>query len=433
MTGPHPSAEATCRAALDRIAAHPDWHVYVTVDAPGALEAARASDRRRAAGPALGPLDGVTLGVKDNIDVAGLPTTAGFGAFRTRVAERDAAVVRRLRRAGAVILGKLNMHEGALGATTDNPAYGRCANPLAPGCTPGGSSGGSGAAVAGGLAAVSLGSDTMGSVRIPAAYCGVWGLKPTAGLVGRSGGVPLSWTLDTIGPLARGAVDLSALIEVMAGADADDPRSLDAPQGWTARVEGCDLAGLALGLPSAVDAVPCEPAVRAAFAALVDRLRAAGAAVRAVDIPGWDPGAVRRAGLLVSEAEVGALLGPRLDADPAGFSAPFRNLVDYGRRASAERLAGAYHRLDTVGLAARRALAGFDALLLPTTPHRAFPHGQPAPASQADFTALANAAGLPAVAFPIPCPAGGPPASAQLVGGRFREGRLLSIADAMAT
>ena len=431
MTGKDTTAEEACRADLDRIAAHPDWHVYVTVDAVGALAGARASDRRRARGASLGPLDGVTIGIKDNIDVAGLPTTAGFAAYRGRVAERDAPVVERLRRAGAVILGKLNMHEGALGATTDNNAYGRCVNPLAPGCTPGGSSGGSAAAVAGELAAVSLGSDTMGSVRIPAAYCGVWGLKPTQGLVGRSGMVPLSWTLDTVGPLARSAVCLSALVEAMAGYDPEDPQSRETPKRWTARVEACDLAGLVLGCPAAFEMTPCEAAVTAAFAALVDHLRGCGVDLRHVDIPGWNPGSVRRDGLLVSEAEAGALLGTELDADPIGFSAPFRSLVGYGRQASAERLAAAYHRLGRVGVATRRALTGVDALLLPTTPHRAFPHDQRAPVSQADLTALANAAGLPAVAFPIACPDGGLPASAQLIGGRFGEGPLLSIADAI--
>lgn len=424
-----PTAEQACQADLDRIAAHGNWHVYITVDAAGALEAARASDRRRSAGTSFGPLDGVTIGIKDNIDVAGLPTTAGFAAYRNRVAERDAHVVQRLRGAGAVIIGKLNMHEGALGATTDNPAYGRCANPLAPGFTPGGSSGGSGAAVAGGLAAVSLGSDTMGSVRIPAAYCGVWGLKPTRGLVGRSGMVPLSWTLDTIGPLARSAAELSDLIEVMAGFDAEDSDSCETPERWTARIEPCELAGLVLGCPVALETTSCEAAVASAFATLVDRLRRHGVEIRTVEIPGWDPGSVRRDGLLVSEAEAGALLGTELDADPIGFSATFRGLVRYGRQASAERLAAANHRLDLVCLATRRALTDVDALLLPTAPHRAFPHDQPAPVSQADFTALANAAGLPAVAFPIASPDGGLPASAQLIGGRFREGRLLAIAD----
>ncbi len=243
--------------------------------------------------------------------------------------------------------------------------------------------------------------------------------------------VPLSWTLDTIGPLARSAGELAELIEVMAGPDCDDPQSRDAPEGWTARVETVDLAGRVFGCPTALESVACEPAVRSAFAALLQVLRSAGADVRTVDIPGWDPGSIRRAGLLVSEAEAGALLGPELDADPLGFSPAFRSLVEYGRRAPAERLASAYHRLERVGLATRRALVGIDALLMPTSPHRAFPHGQPAPASQADFTALANASGLPAVAFPISCPDDGRPVSAQLVGGRFREGRLLSIADAI--
>jgi aspartyl-tRNA(Asn)/glutamyl-tRNA(Gln) amidotransferase subunit A len=168
--------------------------------------------------------------------------------------------------------------------------------------------------------------------------------------------------------------------------------------------------------------------VRAAYDALLARADRAGAIIRDVAIEGWDTGKARRAGLLISEAEAGSLIGHELDTLGDGFSDGFRSFLNYGRKAPGERIAAAYHALDRLGLAARQALDGVDALILPTAPQRAFPHGSPAPADQADFTALANIAGLPAVAFPLP---GDKPNSAQLVGRAFEEGRLLGIAHAL--
>jgi aspartyl-tRNA(Asn)/glutamyl-tRNA(Gln) amidotransferase subunit A len=279
------------------------------------------------------------------------------------------------------------------------------------------------------MVTIALGTDTMGSVRIPAAYCGTWGLKPTKGLVGTSGLAYLSWTLDTIGPLAHSPMDLAIAIATMAGPDPNDPRSIDTPPNWNPAPIATNLSGLVLGRPSVVDAVTCEPEVRAAYDALLARTERAGAIIRDVAIEGWDTGKARRAGLLISEAEAGSLIGHDLDTLGDAFSDGFRSFLNYGRKAPGERIAAAYYALDRLGLAARRALKGVDALILPTAPQRAFPHGSPAPADQADFTALANIAGLPAVAFPLP---GDKPNSAQLVGRAFEEGRLLGIAHALS-
>jgi aspartyl-tRNA(Asn)/glutamyl-tRNA(Gln) amidotransferase subunit A len=428
QTGAQTLTEAALRAAH---AAQPRLHAFITLDDQGARAAARASDLRHAAGQRLGPLDGVPVAVKDNLAVCGLPWTDGTRAHANRIATADSAVVARLRAAGAVILGTLNLHEGALGATTDNPFWGRCQNPLAPGFTPGGSSGGSAAAVAAGIVPATLGTDTMGSVRIPAAYCGLWGLKPTAGLVPEHGLSHLSWTLDTIGPLGTCAEDLSVMIAVLAGPDPDSPGSRPLPPDWAPVVGPRSLAGARLGLPVCWADVDCEAVVRASFDALCARAGAAGANLVPIDLPEWDPGALRRAGLLVSEAEAAHLHGPDLAANPDGFSQTYRSALDYGARTTGQRLAGAYRKLVLAGHAARRALDGVDAILMPTAPQRAFAHGQPAPANQADFTALANAAGLPAVAFPLPAPDGELPCSAQLIGPVFGEGALLSLAKAL--
>jgi aspartyl-tRNA(Asn)/glutamyl-tRNA(Gln) amidotransferase subunit A len=425
------SASARTDIALQRIAAENDRsRIFISVDADGARAAARASDNRRAAGQGLGPLDGIPVAIKDNIDVAGLPTTDGTGFYRDRIRSVDAFVVARLRAAGAVITGKLNMHEGALGATTDNPFWGRCENPLAEGYTPGGSSGGSGAVVAAGIAPLALGSDTMGSVRIPAAYCGVWGLKPTRGLFSSRGLSHLSWTLDTIGPIATGPDGLRAAMTVMAEVDPADLLTADIPSEWhrspasVVAVESCTI-----GVPDYAALADCEPAVLKGFSAFLDRLGPAGVTLQPIDIAGWDPGKARRAGLLLSEAEGGALIGADLDRGGDGFSDGFRTLIDYGRSVRGERLASAYREIEALRLATQAALRHVDAILLPTAPQRAFAHGTPAPVNQADFTAIANIAGCPAVAFPLPAGDGGMPISAQVVGPRWSEHRLLAIAE----
>jgi len=375
-----------------------------------------------------GPLAGLSLAVKDNVDVRDMPTTAGLAAFAGRIATRDAPCVAGLRRAGAAILGKVAMHEGALGATTDAPRL--CHNPLRPGFTPGGSSGGSGAAVAAGFADLAIGTDTMGSVRIPAAYCGVVGLKPTAGLVSRSGVVPLSPRFDHVGMLAATPRRAAQGLEAMAGDDAADPAARPIPSGWHAVPRrAATVAGLRLGLPEPVGAAPMEAAVRAAWEAAAQLLRDLGASVAPVPVPGWDPSPTRRAGLLWIEAEAAALHEALID-DPAAATPAFRAALDYGRRLTGIRLARALFRLDEARAGVLRALDTCDALLLPTAPQRAFAHGTPAPPDQADFCAIANVAGLPALA--MPWPAEGLPASIQLIGRPHAEALLVSLAEALA-
>lgn len=429
------TAEEATLACLERIADRDDHlRAFITVSADSAIHAARASDGRRDAGRALGPLDGVPIALKDNIDVAGEACTAGLALYRDRIPATDAHVVTLLKAAGAVLLGKLNMHEGALGTTTDNPTYGRCRNPLDTDYSPGGSSGGSGAAVAAGLCAAALGTDTMGSVRIPAAHCGVCGLKPTAGLVGASGLVPLSWSLDSIGPLARSIGDLALLLQVIAGTDPNDVGSHPLPEDWgTTLVPRQRLQTVRLGVPEAIVHADIDPDVAADFDRALDAAQSLGAEVVDFRIPGWDPSRSRRDGLVIAEVEGFGHYADDLDRTPDGFSDEFRGLLAYGRDVGAPRLAGAYQRQRALAHALSRSVAdaGIHALIMPTAPQRAIAHEAPVPVNQADLTALANLTGRPAVSIPVPWAAGSLPSGVQLVGPYFGEAQILTIADSL--
>ena len=367
------------------------------VDAAGARTAAAASADRWREGRPLSPVDGAPLLIKCNIAVAGLPWHAGIGAYRDRIADADAACVARLRAAGAVILGIVNMHEGALGAETDNPWFGRTHNPHRHGHTAGGSSGGSGAAVAAGLCAAALGTDTMGSVRIPSGYCGVFGHKPGLGAISTQGVIPLSITLDHVGVHARSSPDCRAVLEACG-----DPNLT------------VDLGDGRIGVLDAQGRVPTEPAVEAAVARTVARAEALGLTVERVALPGYDFGRLKRAGLLVSEAEGHAAHAQMLAAHPEGFSDDFRGMLKWGARQPEEKLAKAREELTRAAAMVREAFAPYAAVLMPTAPETAFPFGQ-APAGQADYTAIADFTGQPATAFPVGMSEDGLPLSCQLV------------------
>ncbi len=370
------------------------------------------------------------MALKDNIDVAGVPTTNGLGPRPGAAPDRDAEVVRRLREAGAVILGKLNMHEAAFGATTDNPHHGRTHNPWRVGYTPGGSSGGTGAAVAARLCAAGLGTDTMGSIRLPAAFCGVAGLKATYGLVSMRGIAPLSWRLDHVGPLCRSVADLGLVLEAIAGFDAEDLGSIPPPAPgaaagpWPAPASG----PLRVGLIENFDAIPARDDVRRSVRNAVEILRAYGASVHGVRLPDYDPSRGRRAGLLVIEAEAWVIHEAALAEAPGAFTPELRRMLEYGRDAPAGRLATAERLIQTAGFALRRALQDLDVALAFTAPQPAFPFGERAPDHLADATALANFAGCPALSVPGGLSEEGLPIGLQLMAAPLRERRLLEVA-----
>ena len=412
---------ALTQAALTRVAwRQPQLNAFLHLDAPGALQAAAQSDARRAAGAALGPLDGLALACKDNIDVAGMPTTAGMATRRGRVASTDAFVVQRLRAAGMVVLGKLNMHEAALGATNDNPHYGCCENPLRAGTTPGGSSGGSACAVAAGLCALALGTDTMGSVRLPAAYCGVVGFKAGYGVVSTGGTVACGYALDHVGPLVRSRRDLLPVMAVMAAFDAACPDARAAfsqpPLARPRFVAASD--GLALGAGADV-AAAYELAVRM----LVER----GETVTRIALAGFDFGRARRAGLLVVEVDLLLEHAEDWRSQSQNFSPELARLLRFGEKQPATAYAAALRVLATAHTEVARWWAHGDVMLLPTAPQTAFAFSQPVPANQADFTSLANMAGVPAMTAPLPCSSGALPAGLQCLAAAGCEATLLGL------
>lgn len=345
---------------------------------------------------ASGLLDGMTIAVKDNIDVAGLPCAAGIGALRSRRPAEDAPCVARVRAQGALIVGKTHMDEAALGALGDNPWFGRCENPRRPGYTPGGSSAGSAAAVAAGLCVAALGTDTLGSVRIPASYCGVVGYIPSAGLIDRAGIVPLSPSLDRVGVLALNVADAAKVASVMAA------RSL-APTDSSVEI------GLLRGLDSFVAA----PILAAAEAA-VRRL----SHCRVIDTQGLDFAAARRAAWLLAEVE-GARAHAELLSDPTSQISPsVRAALELGRRADGQRIERAMKVLEETRAGIKRMMENCEVLLLPTTPQTAFAFGTPVPQTQADLTAIANITGLAAISVPAPVAAGELPIGLQCMGTR---------------
>ena len=397
---------------------------YITVAADSARHAAEASGRRFAEGRPRGPLDGVPIAIKDNIDVAGLPCTAGTAAFRDRIPAEDARVVGRLREQGAVILGKLNMHEGALGGTTDNPIYGCCMNPLQSGYTAGGSSGGSGAAVAARLCAAALGTDTMGSVRIPAAYCGVYGFKPTKGAMSDDGVVPLSFTLDSVGVLARSLEDSVVVARALLE---PSPRAL---QALTVCDERRSLKGLRVGAPRQLEDIEIVPTVRSAFEQFLDVLRTADATVVPLDLPVWAPAKTRRAGLLISESEGMTYYTKQIGAELPGLSNEFASMLRYPTQAGLLRVISAYQLVEAVRATCIAAFADVDAIALPTAPQTSFPHDAEIPVNQADCTALANFARAPAITLPFaaePLPIG-----MQIMAAPSDDVRLFEIARVVA-
>ncbi|MBL8628683.1 MAG: amidase [Rhodospirillaceae bacterium] len=422
---------------LQRIDTHKKLNAYITVLADSALAAADASDKRRKEGHARGPLDGIPIALKDNIDVAGVATTAGVEARRKIAAEHDAPVTARLKYAGAIILGKLNMHEAAHGATTANEAYGFCYNPHRAGFTPGGSSGGSGAAIAAGLCVAALGTDTLGSIRIPASFNGIAGLKPTQGLVSTRGVVPLAFSLDHVGPMARHVNDLALMLEVIAGPDAADPFSMMAVRAPQATFQvPSTLKGLRIGRLRDLDEFAADRThadVALGYEAALAQLAHLGADIVDVTLDGYKHNAIRPKAMLVIEADLAVVYAKALEEQPLGHTQLFRDGIAFGQQQSAPKLAQAFETIRSVKPIANKLFAAVDAFVTPTTPCPAFDFKTAMPKTLTAFTAFANYIGAPSVSVPMGLTQDKLPMGLQITTAAGHDATALKIAGAYET
>lgn len=416
------SAVEVTQLFLERIESEqPRLNALITITPELALAEARRVDSARAAGRPLS-LDGMPIVIKDNVDVAGVPTTVGSRLFTGRKATTDAEVVRRLRAAGCVILGKANMHELAFGGTSRNETFGHVLNPAAPDRIPGGSSGGSGAAVAADLCVAAIGTDTGGSVRLPASLCGVSGLRPTFGAVSNRGVQPVSRSLDTVGPLARSVEDVFAVLETIIGFDRGDPTSIDGRVDLTAPAS---VAGLRVGIvDSLLDA--SDPAVAACVRGAADVFRELGAALTSIGLPNT-PEAVDVCGQVI-KAEALAVYRDDLVNRSDLLEEGTRRRLSLAATTSDSDLAHLHAELRRWVETMQIVLDEVDLLLLPTIPVEA-PAADDADTVETTATVIPHTHLLSLALVPslsIPCGfAGGAPVGAMLAARAWHDGLVL--------
>jgi aspartyl-tRNA(Asn)/glutamyl-tRNA(Gln) amidotransferase subunit A len=428
---------------------------YLTVVRDLALAAARESDQRWRAGSPRGPLDGAPVALKDVMCTTGVRTTCGSKMLEHFVPPYDATTVERLRAAGVVILGKTNMDEFAMGSSTEHSAYHPTRNPWDLTRVPGGSSGGSAAAVAGGLAAGSYGSDTGGSIRQPAAFCGVVGMKPTYGRVSRYGLVALASSLDQIGPFAQDVTDTALLLGAVAGHDPRDATSIQAPVPDYAAELSKGVDGLTLGLPDEYFIDGMDPEIERAVRTAIDVLKGLGARIERVSLPSTRHALAAYYVILPAEASSnlarydGVRYGLRVagrdfiemqsKTRAAGFGAEVKRRIMLGTYALSAGYYDAYYgKAQSVRTLVRRefaaAFAKVDLIVAPTTPNVAFKHGEkedPLSMYLNDvFTIPGNLSGIPGVSVPCGFSAAGLPIGLQVLGRPLDEARVLRAAYA---
>jgi aspartyl-tRNA(Asn)/glutamyl-tRNA(Gln) amidotransferase subunit A len=422
---------AALLARIERL--DPKLNAFIRLDGDAAMAAARAAEAEIAAGRSRGPLHGVPVGIKDIIDVAGLPTTCHSKILQDNVATDDAVCVSKLRGAGAIVLGKLSTHEFAIGGPSHDLPWPPARNPWNTDHHPGGSSSGSGSGVAAGLFPMALGSDTGGSVRNPASCCGIVGMKPTYGLVSRRGVFPLSFTLDHIGPMTRTVADNALMLDVLAGHDTSDPGSVAVAKGHYASSLERDVRGLRVGFVRHFHEIdmPADPEVTAALNHVAMTLQLEGAEIRDVHLPTLaEFAAVNR---VILQSEAWAIHGPWLRDRPG----------DYGQLARRRLMAGAFfaagdyvqaqrRRLEMIA-AVEEALRDVDVLLCASSMDPACRIDSPADIERTyprQARTPFNVTGHPAIAMMAGVSVSGLPLSVQFVGRNFAEATLFQVARA---
>ena len=422
------------QASLRRIERlNPLLNAFITVTAEAALSRARELEGEAQHGRWRGPLHGIPVALKDLIDTAGVRTTAASAIFADRIPSEDAEVVRRLKAAGAVILGKLNMHEFAYGDTSAVSHFGPVHNPWNPEYVTGGSSGGSAAAVAAGLCYGALGSDTGGSIRQPAAYCGIVGLKPTFGRVSTRGVVPLSWSLDHIGPMSRTVADAALLLQAIASYDPLDTNSIEAAAPDYTKALRQKASTLRLGVPRRVFYEQLDPEIEQAVNEALRVLGRLTVSAREVELPAYKT-------LPVVGAEAYAFHAPYLTRAPQLYQSTTRRRLEPGSKISAAAYIEGRRELDRLRRAVNAVFSTVDLLITPTTPILPItlqeavnnpalpPPGGVAPSLR--NTQPFDVYGLPSISIPCGFSRSGLPIGLEISGPRLGEPMVLALAHA---
>jgi aspartyl-tRNA(Asn)/glutamyl-tRNA(Gln) amidotransferase subunit A len=424
-------------ACLDRIAATNDLlHAYITVCEEESREVAKALEGMRRAGHRLGPLHGVPIALKDNIAVKNLRTTAGSKILADWMPDEDATVAARLKGAGAVVIGKTNMHEFAWGGTTANPHYGFCRNPWNPDRFPAGSSGGSGAAVAARTCFGALGTDTGGSIRLPAAVNGVTGIRPTIGRVSNFGVIPLAWSMDTVGPMARTAEDSALMFGVIAGHDPRDDASASVPVTDYRADLRRGVSGLRIGVIPDYFFHHLQPAVNSAVRGALDTLEGLGASVVEVEIDHIHGNI--SAQLTVESCEPSTYHQRWLRERPEDYGEDVRLLLELGEMHLATHYLQAQRYRTLLREQFIDAFKSVEVFICPTLPFTATPVGATAVVIEEgieedmlsaimQFTGVPSLTGLPSLAVPCGFDGDGLPIGMQIIGRPFDEATLFRV------
>lgn len=413
----------SCLSRIERL--NPKLNAFITVTAEQALAQARELENERQRGRWRGPLHGIPIALKDNIDTAGVRTTAASAVFADRTPTEDAEVVRRLKAAGAVIVGKLNMHEFAYGTTSVISHFGPVHNPWRLDHIAGGSSGGSGSAVAASLCYGAIGTDTGASVRLPAACCGVVGLKPTYGLVSARGVVPVSWSFDHVGPICRTVRDTALVLSAIAGYDPEDGASVDAPRSDYAEHLGVKTTSLRLGKLGGTFYENLDPQIEAAVNKALAVLRHLTAGVREVKLTTPDLFSS------VVDAEAYAFHAPLLAKTPELYHPETRKDLQLGAKVTMTEYMQGRRDLDRLRRVIGRVFTDVDLLVTPTMPRPPLAIAEcreafQMPANTEDFSAY----GLPSISIPCGFTDSGLPIGLQISGPRLGEAKVLQLAYA---
>ena len=420
------------QACLKRIDTYnPALNVFITVTPDQAITVARACEAEQLRGEWRGPLHGVPIALKDNIDTAGIRTTAASELFKDRIPSTDAEVVRRLKNAGAILLGKTNLHEFAYGGSSSVSYFGPVHNPWALDRIPGGSSGGSAAATAAGLCFGSLGTDTAGSLRIPASYCGIVGFKPTYGRVSKRGVVPLSWTLDHVGPLCRTVADAALLLSVIAGYDELDPSTAAIPVAEYGRATE-QSSKLRLGIPRIPFFEGLDPEIAKAAETAIEVLRKLTATIQEIKLPDASI-PIDEIYAKVRSVEAYTYHRQWISDYPSKYQAVTRQrIIQNAADVKTSDYVEARLQLDLLRRQVNQVFAVVDLLAMPTLPSLPvlIADGANPTAVSIRNTAPFDVLGLPAITLPCGFTASNLPIGLQIVGAPFMESTVLALARA---